>query len=267
MRPELALQTLRLARRSTTWWITGITLFLVVTVATWPAVEGQAGYDELVQDMPEAVLALFGIESGMSLASPQGFLVSQVFGFMLPLLLAILAVATGSRAIAGEEEQHSLDLLLAQPVSRRRVYLEKGLAMATIVVTVGVATWVVLLVSCAVVGLSLGTVDLGVATAADVLFGLQTGGLALAVGAARGRRSSAIAMASAVAMAGVVLESLASMSDVVARFRWLSPFHFANGNVPLQHGMRALDVLVLASLTALAGVVGLLLFERRDLAS
>jgi ABC-2 type transport system permease protein len=267
MRPELALQTLRLARRSTMWWIAGIGLFLVVNVATWPAIEGQSGYDDLLDDMPEAMLALFGIEGGMSITSPGGFLVSQVFGFILPLLLAVLAVTVGSRAIAGEEEQHTLDLLLAQPVSRGRVYGEKFAAMTAIVIGVGVASWFVLVISCAVVGLPVGIVDLGVATAADVLFGLQTGALALAVGAATGRRAAAIALASAVALAGVVLESLAAVSSPVASVRWLAPFHFVNGNIPLLHGLRPIDAAVLAGLTAAAGFVGLVLFGRRDVAS
>ena len=39
---------------------------------------------------------------------------------MLPLLLLVYAIGAGSRAIAGEEESGTLDLLLAHPLSRRR---------------------------------------------------------------------------------------------------------------------------------------------------
>jgi ABC-2 type transport system permease protein len=249
MRAELLRHTLRLARKTTVWWVTGIALFLVINIATWPAIEGQAGYDDLLDDMPDAMLALFGIEKGLSITSPAGFLISQVFGFMLPLM------------------QHTLDLLLAQPITRRRLYLEKLAAVAIVIVTVGASTWVVLAVACPIVGLDAGLADLAVATVADVLFALQSGALALAVGAAFGRRAPAAAIASVVALAGLVLESLAAVSDIAAHVRWLGPFHFVNGNIPMLHGLRLLDIAVLLGLAAGAAVVGLLAFERRDLSA
>jgi len=265
MRAELLRHTLRLSRKTTVWWTTGIALFLVINVATWPAIEGQAGYDDLLDDMPDAMLALFGIEKGLSITSPAGFLISQVFGFMLPLMLVVLAVTIGSRAVASEEEQHSLDLLLAQPITRRQLFLEKLAAVSLVVLTVGAATWVVLAIACPIVGLDAGLADLGAATIADVLFALQAGSLALAVGAALGRRAPAAAVAAVVALAGLVLESLAAVSKVADHLRWLAPFHFVNGNIPMLHGLRALDVAVLLGMTAVAAVAGLVAFERRDL--
>jgi ABC-2 type transport system permease protein len=267
MRAELFRHTLRLSRKTTVWWVIGIAAFLVITVATWPAIEGQAGYDDLLDDMPDAMLALFGIERGLSLVSPEGFLISQVFGFMLPLLLVVLAVTIGSRAIASDEEQHTLDLLLAHPITRGRVFVEKLAAMAVVIVTVGAVTWGVLAIACPIVDLDAGLADLAVATVADVLFALQSGALALAVGAALGRRAPAAAFAAVVALAGLVLESLAAVSDTVAHVRWLAPFHFVNGNIPMLHGLRVLDVAVLLGLTAAAAAGGLVAFDRRDLSS
>ena len=265
MRGEIARQALVFNRRATIWWIAGIGAFLAINVASWPAIEGQADYDDLLDDMPDAMLALFGIEPGLSITSPAGFLVSQVFGFVLPLLFVVLAISVGSRAIASEEEQHTLDLLLAQPVSRRQVLLEKLVAMVAVIVAVGVASWVVLAVSCPIVGLDAGLGDLAVATAADVLFGLQCGTLALAVGAATGRRAPAVAAAAVVALAGVVLESLAEVTDIAARIRWLAPFHFVNGNIPMLHGLRVLDIAVLVGLSIAAVVLASVAFDRRDL--
>lgn len=258
---------LRSHRRPTLWWIAGIGLFIVINVATWPAVEGQAGYDDLLDDMPDAMLALFGIEPGLSLTSPTGYLIGQIFGFFLPLMFVMLTVTLGSRAIASSEEDHSLDLLLAHPVTRGRLLVERLAAVVAVVVVVGLASWVVLVTSSAAVGLDAGLLDPAIATAADVLFGIQSGALAVAVGAALGRRAPAVAIASGVAVGGFVLESLAEISSVAANLRWLSPFHYVNGNIPLLHGMRVLDVVVLVGLTVAATVIGTLFFDRRDLAS
>lgn len=265
MRAEVLRHGLAENRRSTIWWFVGIAAFMVVNVATWPAIEGQEAYDDLLDDMPEAMMALFGIEPGMSITSPTGFLISQVFGFLLPLLLMILAVVVSSRTIAGEEEKHTLDLLVAHPIDRRRLVAEKLAVSMIVVIVVGVASFVVLVVSCEVVDLPAGVGDMAVATGADVLFGLQTGALAFAIGAATGRRALAIAGATALAIGGVVIESLAELSDAIARVRGLFPFHYVNGNIPMLHGLRGLDLAVLVGATVVAAAVAFVTFERRDL--
>jgi ABC-2 type transport system ATP-binding protein len=232
-----------------------------------PAFNGQTEYDDLLDNMPDAMLALFGIERGLSLTSPEGYLISRVFGFVLPMLFVVLAVSVGSRAIATEGEQRAVDLLMAQPVSRRGVATEKYAAAVLVTVTVGVASWIVLAISSALAGLAAGLGDLAVATPASVLFALQSGALAFGVGAAVGRRAPAAAAAAVVAVMGFVLESLAEIIDAIARVRRFSPFHFVNGNVPMLHGLRVLDVTVLVALTLLAAVVGIVAFDRRDIAS
>ena len=49
---------------------------------------------------------------------------------MVPLLLLVAAIGAGARATAGEEERGTLDLLLANPLSRRRLIAEKVAALA-----------------------------------------------------------------------------------------------------------------------------------------
>lgn len=251
-------------RRAIIGWMLGIGAFVLVNVATYPAVKGQSEYDDILQDMPDALLAAFGIERELSLTSPEGYLISQVFGFLLPMLFAVLAIWAGTRAIAGEEEDGTLELLLTQPISRRQVALEKFGALVALMAGVAFATWCVLAASAPLVGLDAGLRAMGVATLASALFGIQAGALALGLGAALARRGTALAISSAVVVASFVVESLAELTDVVARVRWLSPFHFANGNLPMVHGLRALDVAVLLGLIVLAAVAGIARFERRD---
>ena len=265
MNTEVLRQALRTSRRTILGWTVGVAVFLVINVATYPAVKGQAQYDDLMQDMPDAMLALFGIEADLSLTSPAGYLISQVFGFLLPMLFVFLAVSVGSRLLASEEEAGTLDLLLALPVSRRRVAVEKFTAMIVVILVVGFASWVTLAVSSPTVGLNAGLGAMAVGVLAAVLFGVQSGALALGVGAAFGRRAPAIAVASVVAIAGFLLESLAEIADVLKPVRWLGPFHFVNGNTPMLHGLRALDVAVLVGLALAAAWAGLWAFERRDL--
>ena len=53
---------------------------------------------------------------------------------MLPLLVLVLAIGSGARAVRGEEDAGRLELVLAYPVRRRAAVLAKGVAVAAEVV-------------------------------------------------------------------------------------------------------------------------------------
>ena len=61
--------------------------------------------------------------------TPVGAGVFELFSLMAPLLLIVFSIGAGASAIAGEEDRHTLELLLANPVSRCRIVLEKLAAL------------------------------------------------------------------------------------------------------------------------------------------
>ena len=52
---------------------------------------------------------------------------------------AFFAAGMGARAIAGEEEENTMDLLLATPISRSSIVIEKACAMLVCLVCLGIA--------------------------------------------------------------------------------------------------------------------------------
>ena len=111
-------------RRSFVWWSIGIAAYVALMDSVYPFIRDSAGqFEELFDSFPEALRALFGIDGEFDLFSPVGYLESRTFGWVVPVVLSIYAGALGSRLVAGEEESGTMDLLLAQPVSRRSVML------------------------------------------------------------------------------------------------------------------------------------------------
>ena len=132
-------KTLRDRRRSMIWWIAGSFGYLVAITATYTFfVQQQSAYESLLADYPDALLAMFGVESGAALFSPDGYLTSQAFGWLVPLLTLALGIGVGAAAVAGEEEAGTMDLLLALPVTRTSVILQKLGAMFVLVFLLGV---------------------------------------------------------------------------------------------------------------------------------
>ena len=214
------------------------------------------------ENFPEELIALFG---GGDMSTPEGWYTLETFGLMAPLSVILVTAIMGAGALAGEESRRTMGLLLANPLSRHRIVLEKAVPMALFGIIVGVATFA---------GVALGSVlgDLGMdignvaATAAlQVLVGLAFGTLALALSAGTGRTGVAILGAAGGALVFHLLTSLANVSGGLGVIAWLSPFHYYLDSDPLINGMDWGDAAVLAALSIVLLGLSFVLFQRRDI--
>jgi ABC-2 type transport system permease protein len=253
-------------RRSLSWWVVGSVLYALVIVATFPSVRGQDELNQLMEDYPPELLALFaGGETTFDLTSAADYLNSQLFALVVPLLLVILAVGFGASTIAGEEERGTLELVMSYPLPRSRVVLEKACVLAALVVVLAAATYL------ATFGLGLAfdvevtLANVVVSFVGQVLLGVAFGLLALAVGAYRGSRGLAIAVAAGVAGASYLLGSLAPVVSWLEPAKWISPFYYATGENPLANGIPAWHLLVLVASCGTALAAAVTFFVRRDL--
>lgn len=219
---------LRDRRRSAFWWALGFFALAAFTCAFYPSIKGQQDLDQVVKDLPPAVQAMFGFESGISLSSAPGYLQARMFASLYPILLLVLAIGTGAGAIGGNEEDGGLELLLSNPISRLRVQVERFLGLGLVVVVQGVLFCAVLLPLAALFG-ALEGVSLGgllAATAGGITLALLHGSVAFTVGAWTGRRGVAIGVASAVAAAGYLAQGLLAATDVPDAVRDLTPWYW-----------------------------------------
>ncbi len=88
-------------------------------------IEQQAQLQQLLAGYPPELLVFFGDMQEMF--TPSGFLTVELFSYM-PLILGIYAVLAGSGLVASDEESGTMDLILAHPVSRARVFFGRLLA-------------------------------------------------------------------------------------------------------------------------------------------
>jgi ABC-2 type transport system permease protein len=251
-------------RRAWLWWAVGVVALTVVTLLFYPSVRDTPEYDDMLADMPDAMRGLIGGEGDIT--SPSGYLNSQLFGFMIPLVFLLYAAMLGAGTLAGEEERDTLDLLLATPVSRRRVVLEKALGAGAVVVALAAVFWLALWSSARLVDMEIGAEALLAACAGTALLALVFGGLALMLGAITGRRAHSLGITAAVALVSFILNGLGSTLDAVEPFRPASPFYHALGTEPLTDGFAPAHLALLLGLGVLFAGVAAWAFDRRDVA-
>ena len=263
----VALKTLRDLRRSLAWWGLGLAGFVALLVAVYPAIRGNPSLTKLVADYPEAIKSFVAFGGQVDYTTGPGYLGSEVFAIWAPLLLSVAAIGAGARATAGEEERGTLDLLLANPLSRRRLVLEKLAALVAEVAVLGVVLWCALAIGDAAASMDVSAGRLAGAVAGAVLLAAGFGAIALAAGAASGRRGPAIGVAAAVAVAAYLLNSLAPIVHALRPVRTASPFYHYAVSDPLRHGLEPAHVAILAAIVVAAAAAALVFFDRRELAS
>ncbi len=249
-----------LRRRSLIWYAVGMGIYAMVVIALYPTFKDDAGLDDFASSS-ETMAALFGVSG--SLTSPVGWLNANIYGNFLPLVVLLVTVGYGGASLAGQNEDGTLGLLVASPLSRRALVTEKFAAMVLLAIPVCVVTGL-----CVVVGRRFElTVDLGAlagTTVGVILLGVVFGAVAMAIGAATGSRGAAVGLTAALAAATYLLNSLAPVVNWLHPFRFASPFFYATGDNQLTGGLPIgwAAVLVGAALALLA--VTIAAFERLD---
>lgn len=261
---RVLLRFLRDKRRTLVWWVLGLGALLTIQLAMYPSMSGSS-YQDIWDQMPKAMKAMFGIDESMSLTSPAGYFKAEALSLMLPMVIAIFAIGLGGGSVAGEEERGTLDLLLAHPVRRRRVVLETAAAGFLLVTALSLAALGVTLLAGPLFRLHIDVGRLLAAFAAVLSLALLFGAVGLAAGCLRGTRGVAFAAATVVALVAYFLDSLSRVTDVLRPFRPYTPFRWALGDDPLRTGFHPFMLVTLAA-AALCVWFAVAAFERRDVA-
>jgi len=255
-------RSIRDARRTLPLWTVAIVAVGLMYAAFWPTMQSPE-MAEAFAAYPQDVLAAF---NSADLATPQGYLGGAVYGLLVPLLVAVLAIGWGARCVAGDEQAGTLDLVLAHPVGRRSLALQR---FAGMLLGIGVVS---LVLFAAMVTLR-GAFELDAVTVAGfvaihlqlALFGAFFGALAFAVGAATGSKATAVGTSAGAAVLAYLANSVFPQVEALAWTRALSPFHWYLGGDPLSDGVQPAGVAALIGTTIVLVAAGTALFTRRDL--
>lgn len=262
MAAELLRRGLLDHRRALVGWCIGIVGYCVLIASIYPSIKGFSGFEKLVQQYPSALKSLFSI--GGDITTGAGFLDTELFSLMLPLLVLTLAIGSGARTFAGEEETGRLELVLAYPLRRRNAVLAKAAALAAELAVVCAVGFLALAALDGLIGLGLNFGHLAGAILGVAVLGLFYGWLAVAVGASWPSKLLALGVPAGYAAAAYLVGGLHALASWLDPFRVLSPFWLI-GQAPLENGVDSWGVLVVAVAAALVLVTGAILVERRDL--
>ncbi len=250
---------LRLRRRSAIGYAAGLALYTLIVVALYPSFKNSTSLDSL---SGSTAAALFGVTG--KLTSSGGWLNGNIYGNFFPLIMLLMTIGYGAACLAGQDEDGTLALMATLPVRRRAILFQKVMAMALQALFLAATVTI-----CVVIGrgfqLTVSAGDAAATAAALMLMGLDFGLITMALGAATGRRGTALGIASGLAAASYLLSSLAPAISAIRPGRYLSLFYWSVGNDQISRGVSIGDftVLIIVGLCALLAAVAA--FRQADL--
>ncbi|HET7310697.1 MAG TPA: ABC transporter permease subunit [Mycobacteriales bacterium] len=258
-------KTVRDQRRALLAWSAALVLLVGMYAGFYPSFHGSNSYNDLINQMPKALRDLFTAGAGGDLSSGPGYIYMEMLSFMAPTLLLVFAIGAGAQAVAGEEERHTLELLLATPLTRARLVIDKWIALALGASILASAMGVAIVAFGAAVGMGLSTVNVVASMVHLILLALVFGSFALLVGAATGRVALARGIPAAVAVVAYLVNGFGVTVSWLTPVRKLSPFFQYVGHDPIRTGF-SLGAILIAAATVMVLVVGAVrLLRRRDI--
>ncbi len=247
------------------FWSAGMAALCVWFVSLYPAVGAStdsALLTTLMENLPDSIKLLIG--SPEFITSFEGFLATKLMNMMLPLLGIGFGLSFGGGMIGGEEDEHSLDLLLANPVPRWRVIVEKYAVLVLFTAIVYAACYAALVLTAAVIGVETDAGRLLAGTLNLTLLVAFFATLTLCISALRRGRGLATGVSLAYAAVTFLTNNLRAIVEMPDWLTYLSPWYYYDIQQVLFEGINWGHVGVLGGLTLLLAVLGVWGFSQRD---
>jgi ABC-2 type transport system permease protein len=242
-------------------------LFMWMYVALFPSIAARAEtFTALMDSFPAEVFAIIGMEE-MNLSSLESFLSMEHFSFVLPFMAIFLLVPVAGRAIAGEIELGTVELLIGRPVSRSKLYLAKYASGMGILAAFTIFSVFSVIPFAGLHGVEYNVA--GIASGAVIVFllGWAVFSMSLMFSSFFANKSKVYMASGGVLLGMYVLNAIALINENLAALKYFSFFHYyAYSDALINQTLYGTGCLVFLGVSIVCSAAGLWWFRKRDIA-
>ena len=246
------------------WWAVGIASLIAITVLAYKAI----GHDakQLNSTFDSISSSAGGFFGGSDFFSPIGYLSSQIYYILLPIMVIIMATTLVAGLMNRDENDNTVEYTLARAMSRRRLLLAKAIVGLIVVAVVCALTYIVTVASVQFAGIKIDQWNLLTTHLLSFAFSASFGVIAFALMAtSQLTRKVATSVAIVLALGGYVVSSLAGLVHWLEMPAKLMPYHYYD-TVGLLGGHvgRGLIIYIVGTVVV-AAVIAAVGYSRRDI--
>lgn len=265
MNIQLFRQTWRMHWKSLLSWGAVLVSMNAIELYIYPSIsKSGAAMQQFVDAFPDAMKKIFRMSDYFS---GPGFLGTELFSLIIPMVMIGVGLAWGSSSTAEDGERGSADLIFTLPISRRTILWSRYIASITALAVLAIINYITIYIGGNMVDLKVGSSNLAAATLTCFLMGLLFSSIGALFGATLGRKGVGLGIGSGIA---ILLYVLYTVSNLVTKFDFIkpiNPFEWALSADQLVKGLALAPNLKLLFAAIIFIVLASIVIERRDIHS
>ncbi|MFA6492644.1 MAG: ABC transporter permease subunit [Patescibacteria group bacterium] len=245
--------------------ISGIAL-LWMYIALFPSFKDQsASLEQLIKNYPESFLKAFNFEI-KSFTTLEGYLSTEQFSLMWPIMLIFMLVSFAGGSIANEIETGTIEILLSQPISRAKLFIGRylaGLAMLAVFVVFTIFSAIPLADA---YNITFKANNFATIALLGFMFGLSVFSVAFVMSAIFSDKGKVFFITGGLLVLMYVLNILSVIKESLADLKYVSFFYYFNPGKALIHNqIDHWSYVVFLGVSIVFFILGLVIFTRRDI--
>lgn len=235
-------------------------------IGLFPAFKSQsAAMTEMLKAYPESFMKAFNFDIA-SFNTIEGFLSTEQFSFMWPLLVILMTIGFAGTALAGEIEKGTIEILLSQPISRLKLFLSRYLAgfiSVIIFVIISIFSAIPLI---KIYNISYSFEGFALLSLLAFLFGIAIFSLGMFLSAIFSDKGKVFFISGGILVLMYVLNIISGLKDNLNDLKYASFFYYFNPSKALVHNQ--IDhwaYLVFLGISLVSIIIGAVWFMKRDI--
>lgn len=189
----------------------GLSAFAAMMILIAPSLLGEFDIATLTETFPPALVEAMQLDV---IGTIEGFIALELYWFGWLLVLAIYVAYSAAGSIAGDIDDGTMDTLLAAPISRTSVLVEKFLSLLTPILVINVVVFAVVYTGTRLVGEPIAPADLIAVHALSIPYLLLWGAFGMLASVIAPRRVVAEGVAAGAVVATFLVETVADGTDL-----------------------------------------------------
>ncbi|HLB95796.1 MAG TPA: ABC transporter permease subunit [Patescibacteria group bacterium] len=247
-------------------YILASVVLLWMYIGLFPAFKNQsANLEQLLKSYPESFLKAFNFDI-KNFTTLEGFLATEQFSFIWPLMMIFMLVGFAGAALSGEIEKGTMEILLANPLPRWKIFFGKYLAGSLMLLIFVAASIFAALPIARLYHLDFKTENFLTLTLLGLMFGQAILSLGFSLSSIFSERGKVFFVSGLILVSMYVLNILSAINENLRNLKYLSYFYYFNPTKAMVYNQIdpwSYAVFLASALEFL--VIGVLWFLRKDI--
>jgi len=220
---------------------------------------------DFIQSMPQGLLKAFNFDPN-SFITIQGFLATEQFSLVWPMLMIALTLGYAGFALAGEIEKGTIEFLLSKPISRVKLFLSRYLAGLIMLIVFTAISILAAIPFCKAYDISFTASHFYTMTILCLMFASAVYSLAMMFSSIFSDKGKVFFATATILIAMYVINIVSSLRDSLSNLKYFSFFYYYSPPKALQYNqIDHWSYLVFLGIFVASTLIGLLIFIRRDI--